>query len=46
MSQASPGRRIGPINGPDRADIGRFAKKALERTKNSARGPGFFHMNP
>jgi hypothetical protein len=23
-----------------------FCKKALELSKNSTRGPGFFHMNP
>jgi hypothetical protein len=45
-SQASPGHRIRPINGPDWADIGRFAKKALELTKNSACDTGIFHMNP
>jgi hypothetical protein len=45
-SQASPGRRIGPINGPERADIGRFAKKPLNLPKTVPAVQDFFIWPP
>jgi hypothetical protein len=44
--RASPGRRISPINGADRADIARFAKRLMNLPKTVPAVQDFFIWTP